>query len=218
MVKTRIVLHTSTSVNVANGSSVLTAAYFSSLWRYQLKIFTVCPRTQKLNFLRFLRACDRLSSCYICFPVTFGMPLIYTFTHADCCLLQRGSFPQVCTSPSIFIVLQNVLKVGFCGLIQPAIQSELPQWCTTAQFVHHLVIFNQKFNDCSPSSTVFTRFSILCLRSISKIETSVKRVQFWHYWGNSDWIAGCIRYFHRSRLSKNVWGRQKTLEVVHMCF
>ncbi len=71
-----IVLRTSTSVNVANGSSILTAAYFSSPWRYQFEIFTVCPRTQKLNFPRFLLVCDRLSSCYVCFPVTFGMPLV----------------------------------------------------------------------------------------------------------------------------------------------
>ncbi len=71
-----IVLRTSTSVNVANGSSILTAAYFSSLWRYQFEIFTVCLHTQKLNFPRFLRACDRLWSCYVCFPVTFGMSFV----------------------------------------------------------------------------------------------------------------------------------------------
>ncbi len=47
-VKTRIVLRTSTSVNVAS-SSILTGVYFWSSWRYQLEIFTVCPRTQKLN-------------------------------------------------------------------------------------------------------------------------------------------------------------------------
>ncbi len=68
---------TSTSVNVANGSFVLTATYFSSPWRYQLEIFTVCPSTQKLNFPRFLRLCDRLSWCYVCFPVAFGIPLVY---------------------------------------------------------------------------------------------------------------------------------------------
>ncbi len=71
-----IVLRTSTSLNIANGSSILTVVYFSSPWRYQLEIFTVCPRTQKLNFLRFLRACDRLSWCCECFLVTFGMHLV----------------------------------------------------------------------------------------------------------------------------------------------
>ncbi len=78
-IKTRIILRISTSVNIANGSSILTAMYFPLLWRYQLEIFTVCPRTQKLNFPRFLRACDRISSCYVCFPVTFGMPLITVY-------------------------------------------------------------------------------------------------------------------------------------------
>ncbi len=38
--------------------------------------FLQCPPTQKLNFPRFLRACDRLSLCYIYFPITFGMPLV----------------------------------------------------------------------------------------------------------------------------------------------
>ncbi len=75
-----IVLRTSTLVNVANGSSILIVEYFSEYfsfaWRYQLKIFTVCPRTEKLNSPKFLRACDRPSSCYVCFPVTSRMSLV----------------------------------------------------------------------------------------------------------------------------------------------
>ncbi len=97
-IKTRIVLHTFTLVNVANGSFILATVYFSSPWRYQFEIFTVCPRTQKLNFPRFLRASDRLSSCYICFPITFGIPLVQVILITYFSGFATGRFLEKCIS------------------------------------------------------------------------------------------------------------------------
>ncbi len=49
-----------------------------------------------------------------------------------------------------------------------------------------------------------------CNQSVSKIETSVKRMPFQHLCGNLDKIAGSVRRFHRSRLSNSFQGVEKT--------
>ncbi len=67
-----------------------------------------------------------------------------------------------------------------------------PWQCTIVQCVHHPVIFDQKFELLSLVHQFFG-FSTLQLQSVFKLETSVKRMPFRHQWGNSDWIAGCVK-------------------------
>ncbi len=88
---------------------------------------------------------------------------------------------------------------------------------TIMRFFRHHVIFDQKFKDCNPSSTIFTGCSTLQLRSVSKIETSVKRTQFQYHWRNSDQIADRVRHLHRSQLSKHFQGFSKMPGLVYMC-
>ncbi len=149
----------------------------------------MCLRTQKLNFPRFLRACDHLSSCYVCFPVTFGMPLVLSSSIIINSKFRNNVNAKLSKSCAIFskisqnfflILLIETLNLLRLPKISPKSHTNISYNILkiiqqlSQQFIEHFYKFNAKFTEnFQPKFVVFSLNNLRFL-SISFLDSFYK--------------------------------------------